>query len=145
MKLQLREVYTKLRVLSKREAEGSEIDVDDIFGSSEEDDDPLVLVEASPGIGKTTFCLKLAHDWANGEMPGNFASFKLVFLLKCRDIIKDWAKKKWKKFLSSFYPKFATKKPKKPLTISLRTSIIRNKFSSFWMPWKSCQRNQKSV
>ena len=89
MKLQLEEVYTKLTVVSKGEEEGSEIDVDDIFGSSEEDNDPLVLVEGSPGIGKTTFCLKLAHDWANGAMPGNFPSFKLVFLLKCRDIIKD--------------------------------------------------------
>ena len=86
MKLQLTEVYTKLRVVSKGIAEGSEIEVDDIFGSS---DDPLVLVEGSPGIGKTTFCLKLAHDWANGVMPRNFPSFKLVFLLKCRDIIKD--------------------------------------------------------
>ena len=89
MKLQLKEVYTKLRVVSKGEEEGSEIDVDDIFGSSEEDNDPLVLLEGSPGIGKTTFCLKLAHDWANGLMPRNFPSFKLVFLLKCRDIIKD--------------------------------------------------------
>ncbi|XP_044169859.1 LOW QUALITY PROTEIN: uncharacterized protein LOC122953919 [Acropora millepora] len=89
MKLQLKEVYTKLRVVSKGEAEGSEIDVDDIFGSSEEDNDRLVLVEGSPGIGKTTFCLKLAHDWANGLMPRNFPSFKLVFLLKCRDIITD--------------------------------------------------------
>ena len=89
MKLQLKEVYTKLRVVSKGEAEDSEIDVDDIFGSSEEDNDPLVLVEGSPGIGKTTFCLKLAHDWANGAMPRNFPIFKLVFLLKCRDIITD--------------------------------------------------------
>ena len=47
---------------------------------------PLVLVEGSPGIGKTTFCLKLAHDWANGTMPHNFPIFKLVFLLKCRDM-----------------------------------------------------------
>ena len=89
MKLQLTEVYTKLRVVSKGEAEGSEIDVDDIFGSSEEHNDPLVLVEGSPGIGKTIFCLKLAHDWANGAMPRNFPSFKLVFLLKCRDMNGD--------------------------------------------------------
>ena len=89
MKLQLKEVYTKLRVVSKGGAEGSEIDVDDIFGSSEEHNEPSVLVEGSPGIGKTTFCLKLAHDWANGAMPRNFPIFKLVFLLKCRDIIKD--------------------------------------------------------
>ena len=89
MKLQLKEVYTKLRVVSEENGERSEIDVDDIFGSSEEHNDPLVLVEGSPGIGKTTFCLKLAHDWANGAMPRNFPSFKLVFLLKCRDIIED--------------------------------------------------------
>ena len=89
MKLHLKEVFTKLRVVSKGEAESSDIDVDDIFGSSEEDNDPLVLVEGSPGIGKTTFCLKLAHNWANGAMPRNFPIFKLVFLLKCRDIIND--------------------------------------------------------
>ena len=89
MKLQLKEVYTKLIVVSEENGERSEIDVDDIFGSSEEHNDPLVLVEGSPGIGKTTFCLKLAHDWANGAMPCNFPSFKLVFLLKCRDIIED--------------------------------------------------------
>ena len=89
MKLQLKEVYTRLRIVSRRKAGSSEIDVDDIFGSNEDDNDPLVLLEGSPGIGKTTFCLKLAHDWANGAMPRNFPSFKLVFLLKCRDIIKD--------------------------------------------------------
>ena len=89
MKLQLKEVYTKLLVVSEGKGERSEIDVDDIFGSSEEDNDRLVLVEGSPGIDKTTFSLKLAHDWANGLMPRHFPSFKLVFLLKCRDIITD--------------------------------------------------------
>ena len=89
MKFQLKEVYTKLIVVSEGKGERSEIDVDDIFGSNEEHNDPLVLVEGSPGIGKTTFCLKRAHDWANGAMPRNFPSFKLVFSLKCRDIIKD--------------------------------------------------------
>jgi len=94
MKLQLKEVYTRLKVVSRRKAgsleiDMAEIDVDDIFKPNEEDNGQLVLVEGSPGIGKTTFCLKLAHDWANGAMPRNFPSFKLVFLLKCRDIIKD--------------------------------------------------------
>ena len=88
-KLQLEKVYTRLRVVSRRKAGSSEIGVDDIFGSTEKDNDPLVLVEGSPGIGKTTFCLKLAHDWANGAMPCNFPSFKLVFLLKCRDMKGD--------------------------------------------------------
>ena len=98
MKLQLKEVYTRVKVVSRRKAGSSEIDmaeidVDDIFKSSEEDTGQMVLVEGSPGIGKTTFCLKLAHDWANGAISRNFPTFKLVFLLKCRDmkggILKD--------------------------------------------------------
>ena len=88
-KLQLQKVYTRLRVVSRQKAGSSEIGVDDIFGSSEKDNYPLVLVEGSPGIGKSTFCLKLAHDWANGAMPRTFPSFKLVFLLKCRDMKGD--------------------------------------------------------
>ena len=44
IKLQLEEVYTRLRVVYRRKAGSSEIDVDDIFGSSEEDNDPLLLV-----------------------------------------------------------------------------------------------------
>ena len=88
-KLELQKVYTRLRVVSKRKAGSSEIGVDDIFGSSEKDNDPLVLVEGSPGIGKSTFCLKLAHDWATGESSRNFPIFKLVFLLKCRDMKGD--------------------------------------------------------
>ena len=51
----------------------------------------LVPVEGSPGIGKTTLCLKLCHDWANGAIARNFPSFKLVFLLKCRDMKGDIA------------------------------------------------------
>ncbi|XP_044170345.1 LOW QUALITY PROTEIN: uncharacterized protein LOC114949279 [Acropora millepora] len=92
MKLQLKEVYTRLKVVSRRKAGSLEIDVDDIFKPNEEDNIQniqLLLIEGSPGIGKTTFCLKLALDWANGAMPRNFPTFKLVFLLKCRDIIKD--------------------------------------------------------
>ena len=88
-KLQLEKVYTRLRVVSRRKAGSSEIGVDDIFGSSEKDNDSLVLVEGSSGIGKSTFCLKLAHDWANGERSRNFPIFKLVFLLKCRDMKGD--------------------------------------------------------
>ncbi|XP_067019671.1 uncharacterized protein [Acropora muricata] len=89
MKLPLEKVYTRLRVVSRWKRGSWEIDVDDVLESSEKDNDPLVLVEGSPGIGKTTFCLKLIYDWANDAMPRHFPSFKLVFLLKCRDITKD--------------------------------------------------------
>ena len=52
-------------------------------------DDVTVLVEGSPGIGKTTFCLKIAYDWANKKIPKAccFPQFELVLLLKCRDIV----------------------------------------------------------
>ena len=122
MKLQLEEVYTRLRVVHKRKAGSSEIeiDVDDIFGTSEEDNDPLVLVEGSPGIGKTTFCLKLAHDWANGAMPRNFPSFKLVFLLKCRDMEGGIAKDVVEEIFEQLLPEDLEEKTKEALVEFLK-------------------------
>ena len=114
-KLQLAEVYTRLRVVYRRKAGTSEIDVDDIFRSSEEDYDPLVLVEGSPRIGKTTFCLKLAHDWANGAMPRNFPIFKLVFLLKCRDMEGDIAKDVVEEIFEQLLPEDLREKIKEAL------------------------------
>ena len=54
-------------------------------------DDVIVLVEGSPGMGKTTFCLKIAHDWANKATSkvDSFPQFEVVLLLKCRDIHGD--------------------------------------------------------
>ena len=51
----------------------------------------MVLVEGNPGIGKTTFCLKIASDWAKKLVPVefHFPMFQLLFLLKCCDIHKD--------------------------------------------------------
>ena len=114
-KLQRKKVHTKLGPVSEGEAESSEIDLDDIFGSSEEDNDPLVLIEGSPGIGKTTFCLKLAHDWANGAMPRNFASFKLVFLLKCRDMKGDITEDIVQAIFEQLLPEDLTDKTKEAL------------------------------
>ncbi|XP_022802499.1 uncharacterized protein LOC111340006 [Stylophora pistillata] len=60
----------------------------DVFKS---EGDVIVLVEGSPGIGKTTFCLKIAYDWAHDPIPKefNFPQFEIVLLLKCRDIVGD--------------------------------------------------------
>ena len=51
----------------------------------------MVLVEGSPGIGKTTFCLKIANDWARKAIPKehDFPIFQLILLLKCRDMDGD--------------------------------------------------------
>ena len=71
--------------------EGDEVNVFDIFKAPGIGEDVMTIVEGSPGIGKTTFCLKLAYDWAYGNIPSecSFPKFEFVFLLKCRDIDGD--------------------------------------------------------
>ena len=50
----------------------------------------MTIAEGSPGIGKTTFCLKVAYDWANQTCyAARLPEFILVLLLKCRDIDGD--------------------------------------------------------
>ena len=68
--------------------ENDEVNVFEIFKTLEKGEDVMTLVEGSPGIGKTTFCLKLAYDWAHGKIPSecSFPKFEFVLLLKCRDI-----------------------------------------------------------
>ena len=71
--------------------EHDEVNVFEIFKTLEKGEDVMTLVEGSPGIGKTTFCLKLAYDWAHGKIPMecSFPKFEFVLLLKCRDIDGD--------------------------------------------------------
>ena len=62
----------------------------DVFGMLKENKDVMTIVEGSPGIGKTTFCIKLAYDWANqSSSAATFSEFELVLLLKCRDVDGD--------------------------------------------------------
>ena len=65
-----------------------EVNVTEIFKTLEKGKDVMTLVEGSPGIGKTTFCLKLAYDSTHGKIPTecSFPKFEVVLLLKCRDI-----------------------------------------------------------
>ncbi|PFX12120.1 NLR family CARD domain-containing protein 4 [Stylophora pistillata] len=90
--LPLEDVYTRLRIVSRGkrdfQLENSEVHMYDVFKS---EGDVIVLVEGSPGIGKTTFCLKIAYDWAHDRIPKefNFPQFEIVLLLKCRDIVGD--------------------------------------------------------
>ena len=96
IQLPLKNVYTRLKIMSRRKAdfqvENDELGMYDIFQAlGESEDVKMTLAEGSPGTGKTTFCLKLAYDWARGEMPTNcsFPKFEFVLLLKCRDIKGD--------------------------------------------------------
>ena len=95
IELPLEDVYTRLKIVSRRKADfrvdDNEVNVFDIFRALDKGEDVMTLVEGSPGIGKTTFCLKLAYDWAHGKIPAecSFPKFEIVLLLKCRDIHED--------------------------------------------------------
>ena len=72
------------------EARANKANPCDVFGMLKENKDVMTIVEGSPGIGKTTFCLKLAYEWANqSSSEASFPEFELVLLLKCRDIDGD--------------------------------------------------------
>ena len=95
LKLPIEDVFTRLKILSRRKTdfqlEKNELAMYDIFNTLRKGEDNTVLVEGSPGIGKTTFCLKMAYDWASGKIPRahSFPEFNILLLLKCREIDED--------------------------------------------------------
>ncbi|XP_015776057.1 PREDICTED: uncharacterized protein LOC107354137 isoform X4 [Acropora digitifera] len=117
IQLPLEKVYTRLKIVSRQgggnqgktecwgdaiwnedsrrdeiwaEARANKANPFDVFAKLKENKDVMVIVEGNPGIGKTTFCLKLACDWANqSSSPESCPEFELVLLLKCRDIDGD--------------------------------------------------------
>ena len=48
----------------------------------------VVLIEGEPGIGKTTYCQKLAYDWSVGDIPteSSFPKVDMLLRLMCRDM-----------------------------------------------------------
>ena len=87
MQLPLEKVYTRLKIVSRQrggnqeeterwsdliwtedsrqdevfaEARANKTNPCDVFGMLKENEDVMTIVEGSPGIGKTTFCVKLA-------------------------------------------------------------------------------------
>ena len=96
-RLSLDNNFTRLKIVSRKKERGTKTDetvtMKDIFKPHEECAHPrTVLIEGRPGIGKTTFCNKLAYDWAtNKQVADNpsgsfFPNFQVVLLLKCREI-----------------------------------------------------------
>ena len=90
---QLRDIYTRLRIVSReKKARGTPtqtaVEATEIFKPHEECKQPKkVLIEGKPGMGKTTYCNKVAYDWAVKIKKGEFfPKFEMVLLLKCRDV-----------------------------------------------------------
>ena len=91
MQFNLENVYTELSIVkrsSRRRWEKTRkiVQLSDIFDEDEKSKPRIILIEGSPGMGKTTLSLKLAHDWAKDQMPDKFPEVELVLLIKCRDM-----------------------------------------------------------
>ena len=93
LQLKLSNIFTRLKIVS-RTKERSQLKDDivnmtEIFKSHPECHNPrVVLIEGNPGMGKTTYCQKLAYDWSVGEIPpdASFPEVNILLLLKCRDM-----------------------------------------------------------
>ena len=90
MQFKLKDVYTKLTVVKRKncgwEKTNKIVEPSHMFDEDEESVPRIILIEGSPGTGKTTLSLKLAYDWAMGQMPETFPEVELVLLIKCRDM-----------------------------------------------------------
>ena len=65
------------------------VDMYDIFKPHEQCPQPRkVLIEGKPGVGKTTYCHKLAYGWAlkSEEAKDFFQKFQALLLLNCREM-----------------------------------------------------------
>ena len=92
MQFKLENLYTKLSVVKREKSRWiktkKNVELSDIFDKDKEprSNPKIILIEGSPGTGKTTLSLKLAYDWATGKMPNKFPEVELVLLIKCRDM-----------------------------------------------------------
>ena len=90
----LNEIFTRLKIVSKDKTRGEIKDeitnMTAIFKTHEECKRPprTVLIEGDPGMGKTTYCQKLAYDWATSRehWDKSFPMIALLLLIRCHDI-----------------------------------------------------------
>ncbi|XP_068686712.1 NLR family CARD domain-containing protein 3-like [Montipora foliosa] len=85
-------IFTRLKMVSRKKERGvktdSIVNMLEIFKPNKECPQPKrVLIEGEPGIGKTTYCNKVAYDWAkNCKAEDSFPDVQVLLLLKCKDI-----------------------------------------------------------
>ena len=88
----LNDIFTKLTIVTRDKAGRSVAEQIDsttgVFKPHKDCSRPrTVLIEGEPGMGKTTYCQKMACDWANDlEIDVSFPSFKLLLFLRCCDV-----------------------------------------------------------
>lgn len=98
LQLKLSNIFTRLRIVSRTKDRARLTDdtfsMTEIFRPHKECDNPrVVLIEGNPGMGKTTYCQKLAYDWSVGNIPpeASFPAVEMLLLLKCRDMKMETA------------------------------------------------------
>ena len=93
LQFKLDNIFTRLQIVSKTmerpKLADDVVSMTDVFRPHAECEIPrVVLVEANPAMGKTTYCQKLAHDWSLNRIAENswFPKIEILLLLKCRDM-----------------------------------------------------------
>ena len=89
----LNDIFTRLKISGREKTQGVLTDeitnMTAIFKEHTECQSPrTILIEGDPGMGKTTYCQKLAYDWATkkDEWDPSFPEIDVLLLLKCNEI-----------------------------------------------------------
>ncbi|XP_074620260.1 uncharacterized protein LOC141879049 isoform X6 [Acropora palmata] len=88
---QMKDIFTSLRMVAKGETPEKQVtSITSIFTPHERCEQPrIVMIKGEPGMGKTTYCQKLAYDWASKqfrEWGESFPRIDVLLLLRCRGI-----------------------------------------------------------
>ena len=93
----INEIFTRLKIVGKEKTRGvlaeDTSNMTAIFKAHADCERPrTVLIEGDPGMGKTTYCQKLAYDWAltkQNEWDPSFPEIEVLLLIKCHEIKTD--------------------------------------------------------
>ena len=93
LQLTLSNIFTRLKIVSKKKERAlltdDMVQMAEVFKPRAECGKPrVVLIEGQPGMGKTTYCQKLAYDWSVAGIPpeASFPKVEMLLVLKCRDM-----------------------------------------------------------
>ncbi|CAH3165111.1 unnamed protein product, partial [Porites evermanni] len=131
LQLKLSNIFTRLKIVSRTKERSqltdNTVNMTDVFKPHRECHSPrVVLIEGNPGMGKTTYCQKLAYDWSVGEIPpdASFPEGKILLLLKCRDMYMKTANIE-EAIDDQLLPQDANKKEKQDLFHFIRSNQSR--------------------
>ena len=89
----LNDIFTRLKISGREKTRGLLTDeitnMTATFKAHTECLSPrTILIEGDPGMGKTTYCQKLAYDWATkkDKWDPSFPEIEVLLLLKCNEI-----------------------------------------------------------